>query len=228
MNKKEARLSQAILSPPPPPPMTKAASLATPQAATTTAGSTSLEAVLSETTKALKVLTAQGGTAPTPIAPASQATTTSQGDPLQMIQKHLDAIRKLNKVAPVAFEETEERTALLDSGASPAYCPACSQAERDQAMRVQVKLAEGEAILHQNLGGTLLGEPTSSSSTLLPMGLLVQHQVDAKKADGSPPGSWSPEGEGQSLLSRVGRSRGSSSDSGAGGDQGKAALCSNV
>ena len=41
-------------------------------------------------------------------------------------------------------------------------------------MRVQVKLAEGEAIIHQNPGGTLLGEPASSSSTLLPMGQLVQ------------------------------------------------------
>ena len=91
-----------------------------------------------------------------PIAPAPQSTTTTQGDPLQMIQKHLDAVRKLNKVAPVIFEETEERTALLDSGASHAYRPVRSQAERDDAMKVQVKLAEGEAILRQNSGGPIL------------------------------------------------------------------------
>ena len=179
LNKKEARLAQAKAKPGPlstssRPPIAKAASLATTASTPTPTGGATLEEVLCETTKALKVLTAQGGGTPVAMAAASPAVAAPQGDPLQTIQKHLDAIRKLNKVAPAVFKEAEERTALLDSGASHAYRPATNQAGRDEAMRVQVKLAEGEAVLHQNPGGTLLGEPKSSSSTLLPMGQLVQ------------------------------------------------------
>ena len=137
LNKKEARLAQAKakpgpLSPPSPPPMPKADS-ATTTTTPTLAGGATLEEVLCETTKGLKVLTAHGGGPPVAIAPYPQAVAMPQGDPLQTIQKHLDAFRKLNKVAPVVSEE------------------------RDDAMRVQVKLAEGEAVLHQNPGGTLLG-----------------------------------------------------------------------
>ena len=102
LNKKEARLAQAKakpgpLSPPSPPPMPKASSLTTTTTAPTPPGGATLEEVLCETTKALKVLTAQGGGTPVAIAPAPQAVAAPQENPLQTIQKHLDAIRKLNK-----------------------------------------------------------------------------------------------------------------------------------
>ncbi|CAE7621651.1 unnamed protein product [Symbiodinium sp. CCMP2592] len=148
--------------------------------------------ILTETNKMLKSLATQqasgAGQAPAPL------------DPLEMIQKQLDEVRRLKVMvvrnpaedtsaftSALSWYETrlssstvigggdvEEEEALLDSGASHAYRPPISASELEGARRVGVSLATGEErAIPQNPGGTLLME-NSGDGTILPMGQLVQ------------------------------------------------------
>ena len=148
--------------------------------------------ILSETNKMLKALTTQQ--APSSSSPPAAI------DPIEMIQKQLDEVRRLKVLVvrepeaesssfttavswyearlnssmmarPNGAEEDDE--ALLDSGASHAYRPPASVEELEAARRVGVSLATGEErIIPQNSGGTLLSE-AGSEGTILPMGQLV-------------------------------------------------------
>ncbi|CAE7778026.1 unnamed protein product [Symbiodinium sp. CCMP2592] len=148
--------------------------------------------ILTETNKMLKSLTTQQGSGASP-APAPL-------DPLEMIQKQLDEVRRLKVMvvrssgddtssftSALSWYETrlsssmvtgggdvEEEEALLDSGASHAYRAPHSATELEAARRVGVSLATGEErAIPQNPGGTLLME-NSGDGTILPMGQLVQ------------------------------------------------------
>ena len=90
-------------------------------------------------------------------------------DPLRLLQAQLGSLRRIQAVA---VKEVENKVALLDSGASHAYRGVRDENEREQAMPVNVKLAQGEVTLLQNKGGTLLGD--SSARTLVPLGQLVE------------------------------------------------------
>ena len=147
--------------------------------------------ILSETNKMLKALA-------TPQQPPKEAAPAPL-DPIEMIQKQLDEVRRLRTlvvrapeepspafssavswyetrlqataVAPTGGEEEDE--ALLDSGASHAFRPPVSQEELLESRRVGVSLATGEERrLPQNPGGTLLSED-GRDATILPMGQLV-------------------------------------------------------
>ena len=148
--------------------------------------------ILNETNKMLKSLTSPQAA---PVAPSSGPI-----DPLELIQKQLDEVRRLKVMvvkqpceatssfaSALAWYETrlsssalartesaEEGEALLDSGASHAYRAPASTEELDGARRGGVSLATGEErVIPQNLGGTLLSE-SGGDSTILPMGQLVQ------------------------------------------------------
>ena len=156
-------------------------------------------AMLSETNKMLKALTstqAQGsGTGSASSAPS---------DPLGVIQRQLEDLRRLRMLVvlpervgnedfrvkmdvyerllqtePEAVEkDSEEKMALLDSGASHAFRVAVDDREVEQGKLVKVALANDDhVVLSQNAGGTLLSSPSTNPSgggTILPMGQLVQ------------------------------------------------------
>ena len=71
-----------------------------------------------------------------------------------------------------SVEAEVDRVALLDSGASHAYRSAHDEEERNKAVPVNVKLAQGEITLLQNQAGTLIGE--DRTDTLVPLGQLVE------------------------------------------------------
>ena len=152
---------------------------------------TKVAEVLSETNKMLKALTTQQAT--------STAATPPPLDPIEMIQKQLDEVRRLKVLVvrepreptaafdgAVSWYETrlkattvddgvrgDEEEALLDSGASHAFRPPISKDELLSSRKVGVSLATGEErSIPQNSGGTLLGE-SERDSTILPMGQLV-------------------------------------------------------
>ena len=108
-------------------------------------------------------------------SPAAGTTSTTSAmpgavqDPLRLLQAQLGSLRRIQAVA---VKEVENKVALLDSGASHAYRGVRDENEREQAMPVNVKLAQGEVTLLQNKGGTLLGD--SSARTLVPLGQLVE------------------------------------------------------
>ncbi|CAE7739423.1 GIP [Symbiodinium necroappetens] len=148
--------------------------------------------ILSETNKMLKALTAN--------QPATPVAASSSVDPLEMIQKQLDEVRrsKVLRVKDAAepsssfssavswYEarlssstvsgpaKSDYEEALLDSGASHAYRAPLSEEELEAARRVGVALATGEErAIPQNSGGTLLSEG-GHEGTILPMGQLVK------------------------------------------------------
>ena len=150
-----------------------------------------MTAILSETNKVLKALTAQNAQSGVPAPPA---------DPLTLIQQQLDEVKRLKTMvvrepcqdstaftSAVSWYEarlsssalsgpalSDEAEALLDSGASHAYRPPTSDRELEEARRVGVALATGEErAIPQNRGGTLLCE-NGEEGTILPMGQLVQ------------------------------------------------------
>ncbi|CAE7463061.1 GIP, partial [Symbiodinium necroappetens] len=152
---------------------------------------TKVAEVLNETNKMLKALTTQQAT--------SSAAATPPLDPIEMIQKQLDEVRRLKVLVvreprepttafdgAVSWYETrlkattvddgdrgDEGEALLDSGASHAFRPPVSKDELLSSRKVGVSLATGEErSIPQNSGGTLLGE-SERDSTILPMGQLV-------------------------------------------------------
>ena len=175
-----------------------AAPTAVPQASsssTTTTNkmdATKVTEILNETNKMLKALTANQAAATEP-SPSSL-------DPIEMIQKQLDEVRRLKVLRVREFQEpssafssavswyearlssstvtgplrSESEEALLDSGASHAYRAPLSEGELEAARRVGVALATGEErVIPQNSGGTLLSEG-GCDGTILPMGQLVK------------------------------------------------------
>ena len=89
--------------------------------------------MLAETNRVLRALT----TAPESSATSTGASTGAVQDPLALLQAQLGSLRRLQKVA---LKETEERVALLDSGASHAYRGARDEEEKTEATPVNVKL----------------------------------------------------------------------------------------
>ena len=153
---------------------------------------TKVAEVLNETNKMLKALTTQQA--------ASSAAAPPPLDPIEMIQKQLDEVRRLKVLVvrepreptaafdgAVSWYETrlkattvddgdrgDEGEALLDSGASHAFRPPVSKDELLSSRKVGVSLATGEECSSpHNSGGTLLGESEKDSITILPMGQLV-------------------------------------------------------
>ena len=147
--------------------------------------------ILVETNKMLKALTAE----------REAPTASSSSDPLAVIQKQLDEVRRLKALrVPVPTDDScsfesavawydarlhatslcsssasppgEEVEALLDSGASHPFRPPNSEEELRRARRVNVSLATGEgALLPQTTEGTLLSEGVEGAPI---MGQLVQ------------------------------------------------------
>ncbi|CAE7381230.1 GIP [Symbiodinium natans] len=91
----------------------------------------------------------------------------------------MDVYERLLQTEPEAVEkDSEEKMALLDSGASHAFRVAVDDREVEQGKLVKVALANDDhVVLSQNAGGTLLSSPSTNPSgggTILPMGQLVQ------------------------------------------------------
>ena len=181
LNKKELKV--AVASPPAPPSTTQAQAQPTLQQASVNVDAMTaaakaaadpplpppsgdaLREALAETNRVLKALT-------TP----AEATTTSAGstsgalqDPFRLLQAQLGTLRRLQRAS---VNSEGERVALLDSGASHAYRSAYDEEERNKAVPVNVKLAQGEATILQNQAGTLIGE--DRAETLVPLGQLVE------------------------------------------------------
>ena len=176
-------------------PASTPAAVATSTSSTTTSNkidAAKVTEILSETNKMLKALTAN--------QPPAQAAAAGSVDPIEMIQKQLDEVRRLKVLrvkellepsssfnSAVAWYEarlssstvsgparSEGEEALLDSGASHAYRAPSSEEELEAARRVGVALATGEErAIPQNSGGTLLSEG-GHEGTILPMGQLVK------------------------------------------------------
>ncbi|CAE7919128.1 unnamed protein product [Symbiodinium necroappetens] len=78
----------------------------------------------------------------------------------------------------LAAGATDERMALLDSGASHPFRQAASELELQQAKDVSVELADGQKVdLLQTRTGTLLNDRALDQSPIVPLGSLVQ-QLD--------------------------------------------------
>ena len=176
LNKKELKVAQATSSTTqstPTPPTQSVPNMDTMTPAAKAAAdpplpppsSDSLREMLAETNRVLRAFT----TAPESSATSTGASTGAVQDPLALLQAQLGSLRRLQKVA---LRETDERVALLDSGASHAYRGARDEEEKTEATPVNVKLAQGEVTLLQNKGGTLLGE--RAADTLVPLGQLVE------------------------------------------------------
>ena len=143
---------------------------------------TKVTEILNETNKMLKALTANQPAAPEP--PSSSL------DPIEMIQKQLDEVRRLKVLRVKDFSEpssafnsavswyearlsssTVSGRLFWTAGLAMPTGPLC---RKEAARRVGVALATGEErVIPQSSGGTLLSEG-GCEGTILPMGQLVK------------------------------------------------------
>ncbi|CAE6948284.1 unnamed protein product [Symbiodinium sp. KB8] len=87
----------------------------------------------------------------------------------------VDSAREDLELFFLAAGATDERMALLDSGASHPFRQAVSELELQQAKDVSVELADGQKVdLLQTRTGTLLNDRALDQSPIVPLGSLVQ------------------------------------------------------
>ena len=151
--------------------------------------SDALREVLAETNRVLKAITS-------PTAETSATTSATPGavqDPLRLLQAQLGSLRRIQAVT---VKEVENKVALLDSGASHAYRGARDENEREQAMPVNVKLAQGRLRSYRTKAAPcwviLQQIPWSFGTTR--GGSQLSSTLDQRPAHSPSSGSWAPSG----------------------------------
>ena len=167
--------------------------------ATTTTSSTlakaqSVDAEQRATTSAVDNKGNDGATASTTSGPSTTANDDASAHREEMRQLLQEANSMLSKIKLMGMKvdgvdperedlelfflaagATEEKMALLDSGASHPFRQAVSELELQQAKDVSVELADGQKIgLLQTRTGTLLNDRARDQSPIVPLGSLVQ------------------------------------------------------